>query len=60
MNRAWMDTQFVLDFYQASLVIVVWFLAAFTCLGLLAALAYICRECILSKCSGGHPLKHVG
>ena len=60
MNRAWMDARFALDFYQDALTLVVWLLAAFTCLGALAALAYICRECILSKWSGGHPLKHVG
>jgi len=58
MNRAWMDARFALDFYQDALMLVVWLLAAFTCLGLTAVLVYVCRECILSRWSNGHPLKH--
>jgi hypothetical protein len=45
MNTAWMDGQFVLDFYQACLTLLVWLLATFACLGVLASGLLLCLEC---------------
>jgi hypothetical protein len=45
MNTAWMDGQFVLDFYQALLTLLVWLLATFACLGVLATALLLCLEC---------------
>jgi len=45
MNTAWMDGQFVLDFYQAWLTVLVWLLATFACLGILASVILLFVEC---------------
>jgi len=45
MNTAWMDGQIVLDFYQAFLTLLVWLLASFACLGVLASVLLLCLEC---------------
>jgi bacteriorhodopsin len=45
MGTAWMDPQFVLDFYQACLTVLVWLLAAFACLGILAWVIMLFVEC---------------
>jgi hypothetical protein len=45
MNTTWVDAQFVLDFYQAFLTLLVWLLATFACLGVLAAVMFLCWEC---------------
>ena len=41
MNTEWMNEQFVLDFYQSFLTLLVWVLASFACLGLVASLALL-------------------
>jgi len=45
MDTAWLDGQFVLDFYQACLAVLVWLLATFACLGVLASVLQLCLEC---------------
>jgi len=37
MTTTWVDGQIVLDFYQAFLTLLVWILATFACLGILAS-----------------------
>jgi hypothetical protein len=44
MSRAWMDAQFVLDFYQACPTLLVWLLASFACLTVLATVMFVWRE----------------
>jgi hypothetical protein len=41
-----MDGQIVLDFYQAFLTLLVWLLASFACLGVLASVLLLYLECI--------------
>ena len=48
MDTAWMDAQLVVDFYQTCLTLLVWLLAAFACLGVLASVLLFCLECSLS------------
>ena len=45
MDTAWMEGQFVLDFYQACLTLLVWLLASFAGLGILASVMFLCLEC---------------
>jgi hypothetical protein len=45
MNTAWMDAQFVFDFYQTFLTLLVWLLASFACLGILASVMFLFVEC---------------
>jgi hypothetical protein len=49
MNPAWGDAQIVLDFYQTCLRLLVWLLAAFACLGILASVMLLCLECLPSS-----------
>jgi hypothetical protein len=44
MSTAWMDAQFVFDFYQACLTLLVWLLASFAGLGILASVMFLCVE----------------
>jgi uncharacterized iron-regulated membrane protein len=44
MGTAWMDPQFVLDFYQACLTVLVWLLAAFACLTVFATVMFLWWE----------------
>jgi uncharacterized iron-regulated membrane protein len=44
MGTAWMDAQFVLDFYQTCLAVLVWLLATFACLTVLATAMFLWRE----------------
>lgn len=48
MKTAWMDAQFVLDFHQTCLTLLVWLLATFACLSVLASVLQLCLECSLS------------
>ena len=45
MSTAWMDAQLVVDFYQICLTLLVWLLATFACLGVLASVVLLCLEC---------------
>jgi hypothetical protein len=45
MNTTGMDGQFVLDFYQTFLTLLVWLLAALACLGILAWVIMLFVEC---------------
>jgi hypothetical protein len=49
MNTAWIDGQFMLDFYQTCFILLVWLLASFACLGVLASVMLLCLECISSN-----------
>jgi len=44
MTTTWVDAQIVLDFYQACLTLLVWLLASFACLGILASVMFLCVE----------------
>ncbi len=45
MNAVWMDAHFMLDHYQESVLTLVWLLATFTCLWVLASLVLLYLEC---------------
>ncbi len=45
MDAAWANGQIVLDFYQACLAVLVWLLASFACLGILASVVLLFLEC---------------
>ena len=45
MTTTWVDAQIVLDFYQTCLTLLVWLLATFACLGILASVMFLCVEC---------------
>ncbi len=49
MNADWMDANFVLDYYQESVIILVWLLASFTCFWVFASMILLYLEC--------HPLR---
>ena len=57
MNKAWMDVQFVFDLYQTFLTLLVWLLATFACLGILASVMLLCLECLPSSRSASRSLK---
>jgi len=45
MTTTWVDAQIVLDFYQTCLTLLVWLLASFAGLGILASVMFLCLEC---------------
>jgi hypothetical protein len=45
MGRACMDAQFELGVYQAFLTLLVWLLATFACLGIVASVVLLFLEC---------------
>ena len=45
MDMTWVAPQIALDFYQTCLTVLVWVLASFACLGILASVMFLCVEC---------------